>query len=118
MGVERWRAHVCACGSRGGGTWLVAASMVHVFLSREEGGTEGAWSSEMAVSCGQIKHLSISSQLPLLHLFCSFANYHTRAMGRHEASAVEKEMRTMHLYPVSVGTEELNGMGKKRGKRL
>ena len=113
------RGGVPVCVGVKGRTWLAAASKACIFLSREEGGMErgsGGWSSETAVSRGWIRHLSISSQLPLLHLFCSFANYHTSAMGRHEANAVEVELRTICLYPLRTETEELNGMGKKRGK--
>lgn len=75
----------------------------------------------MTVFYGLIRHLSISSQtpfLPLLHLFCPFPNYYTSTKGRQKASAVETDMSTISLYPLSVGTEGLNGLGKKRGKNL
>lgn len=39
-------------------------------------------------------------------------------MGRHEASAVGMEASTLGLYSLGVGTEELTGMRKKRGKSL
>lgn len=100
---------------RGSGTWLVAASNVHIsFHSRVEGGVEGGWSSEMAVSYGPIRHFCISSQtasLPLAHP--SIANYYTSTMGRHEASAVGVQMSAICLYPLSVGTAGLNGMGRE-----
>lgn len=105
---------VCA---RRSGTWLVAASKVHIsFPSRVEGGVEGGWSSEMAVSYGPMRHFCISSQtasLPLAHPFCSFANYYTSTMGRHEASAVGIQTSAICLYPLSVGTVGLNGMGRE-----
>lgn len=116
--MDRWQA-LSECGCRRPGTWLVAASKAYVFLSREEAGEEGDWSSEMAVTYGHIRHLSISAQL-LLCLSCiqASANYHTSTMGRREASATEIEMRTIWPHPLSGGMEAWNGVGKKRRKRL
>lgn len=112
---------VCLCvwESRGQNTVGCSFQGLHLsFQGRRRHGAGGrrGWSSETTVSRGWIKHLSISSQLLLLHLFCSFANYHMSAMRRHEASAVEIELRTICLYSLRTETEELNGMGKKRGK--
>ena len=110
---------VCLCvwDSRLEHDWLQLPRPASSFPGKKEAWSRGrrGWSSETAVSRGWIRHLSISSQLPLL-LFCSFANYHMSAMGRHEANAVEIELRTICLYPLRTETEELNGMGKKRGK--
>lgn len=109
--------HVCARGKR---AWLVAASKIHISsLSREEGGVEGGWPSEMAVSCGLARHLSISRytpSLPFLNPLCPFAQYRTSTAHGHRAGAVEVEMRTICLSPLSAGTGGLNGRGSRQGK--
>ena len=109
--------HVCA---RGKGVWLVAASKVHISsLSREEGGVERGWPSEMAVSCGLVRHFSIprhTPSLPFLNPFCPFAQYRASTVGRPRAGAVEAETIKIGLSPLSAGTGGLNGRGRREGK--